>query len=725
MSLDPPTRLQEEFVLGTPSMTTIRAMFLLCLHHGVTLPVQEFPLLEGKDFLPGIETALRRVGFRLRTMRRANWRLAARLGSAYPALCEGRDGGWFILVHVVDLPNGPHAAILDPAREADGIQILPKAEFEARWTGTIVLATLRQTASSARRPFGLSWFLPPLWAQRKLLVGVATAVVVGNLISYFLPFLLQVMIDKVIGYHNWNTLFAVLAVYVFLVLFDASFSYVRQRLMFIAGGRIDAEIGSAVHGHLLALPLSVFETTPSGVLARNLQLTEKVRHFLSGRLFQTFLDTALMPVLLTLMALLSGVMTVAVLGFALTIAGLLAAFLPALQRRLSVLYDAEAVRQAHLVETLHNMRTVKALVLEGMRHGLWEKALVGSIRSQWSVGELSAAVSALTGLMERLMQVCVLGLGAALVLRGEITVGTLIAFMMLSGRVTGPLVQIVGLINEWQEAALAVRTLRGVMDHPPERGPESRPIMPPLAGAIRLEDLRFTYPGAPTPALDGISLEIGAGQVIGVVGRSGSGKTTLTRLLQGIGSPQSGRILFDGHDIRHIDLDHLRRSVGIVLQENVLFRGTLRENISIARPGSGHEVVMRAASLAGATEFIERLPKGLDTPVEEGGANLSGGQRQRIALARALLADPPILILDEATSALDPESEALVNRNIAAIARGRTVIVVSHRISSLSRSDAILVLDRGKIEDFAPHSVLLTRSETYRQLWCQQAGHEE
>ena len=718
-------RQQEDIALGSPQMTALRGLFLICLHHGVTLPVTEIPSLEEGSIAPKIETTFQRAGFRTRQITGGNWRSAKGLGSAYPALCEGKDGRWFILAHTVDLPAGPHAAILDPAREGEGILFLPQTEFEARWSGRLILARLRKTETSARRPFGLGWFMPALLEQRALFGGVAVAVLAGNLIAFSLPFLMQVMIDSVISSHSWNTLAAVLSVYVFLVLFDAAFSYVRQRLMQICGGRLDARIGAAVHAHLLSLPLSVFETTAAGVLARNMQLTEKIRHFLVGRLFQTMLDAALLPVLLTLLALLSGLMTLVVLGFALTIAGLLALFLPALQRRLSALYDAEAGRQAHLVETLHNMRTVKALVLEGTRRGLWETALARTIRSQWQVGELSATVSALTSLMERLMQVAVLGLGAEQVLSGSISVGTLVAFMMLSGRVTGPLVQIVGLINEWQEAALAVRTLRGVMDHPPERGPEVRPIRPPLRGAIRIEDLCFTYPGTATPALDHLTLDIAAGQVIGIVGRSGSGKTTLTRLLQGIGSAQSGRILYDGNDARHIDLDHLRRSVGIVLQENVLFRGTLRENIALARPDASHEAVLRAATLAGAAEFIDRLPQGLDTPVEEGGANLSGGQRQRIALARALLADPPILILDEATSALDPESEAVVNRNLAAIAQGRTVIVVSHRMSSLARSDAILVLDRGRIEDFAPHAVLLARSTTYRHLWLQQAGQTE
>jgi len=715
--------LSQDFSIESPPMTALRALFLVCLHHGVTLPVAELPAFAGTSgFAPLIEEVLHRAGFRSRTLLRAGWRAASRLGTAYPALCEGRNGGWFILVHVVDTPEGPRAAIFDPARESAGLVLLTQADFISRWSGTLVIVQPGKVVEQAREPFGLRWFLPALRDQAGLLAGVGVAVVAGNLIAFTLPFLFQVMIDKVIAYSAWTTLATVVAVYVFLALFDAAFSYVRQRLMLIAGGRIDATIGAAVHAHLMALPLSVFETTAAGVLARNMQLTEKVRHFLTGRLFQTLLDAALLPILLTLLALLSGVLTAIVLAFALTIAGVLAAAMPALQRRLTALYEAEADRQAHLVETLHSMRTVKALVLETPRRTLWEDALARTIRRQWDVGGLGAAAGALTGLLERLMQVAIIGAGAALALAGDLTVGSLVAFTMLAGRVTGPLVQIVGLVHEWQEARLAVATIRGMMDHPPERGPEARPARPALTGAIRIEDLRFTYPGTASPALDGVTVDIPPGLVIGVVGRSGSGKTTLTRLLQGIGAPQSGRILFDGIDLRHIDLEHLRRSVGVVLQDNLLFRGTLRSNIAAARPAATDDQIARAASLAGATEFITRLPRGFDTPVEEGGANFSGGQRQRIAIARALITDPRILILDEATSALDPESEALVNHNLAAIAQGRTVIVVSHRMSSLVRADMILVLDQGRVEDFAPHDVLVLRSPTYRHLWLQQAG---
>ncbi|MCE8442379.1 peptidase domain-containing ABC transporter, partial [Rhodovulum sulfidophilum] len=295
--------------------------------------------------------------------------------------------------------------------------------------------------------------------------------------------------------------------------------------------------------------------------------------------------------------------------------------------------------------------------------------------------------------------------------------------ILLSGRVSGPLVQIVGLINEWQEAALSIRMLRKIMDHPPERQDDDKLAQPMLSGTLELREVGFAYPGAATPALDRVSFAVAPGQVVGIVGRSGSGKTTLTRLIQGIETPQQGLILFDGIDIRNIALAALRRQVGIVLQDNLLFRGTVRDNIAVAVPGAPLEAVLRAATMAGADEFIRRLPKGFDTMVEEGGANLSGGQRQRIAIARALLADPRILILDEATSALDPESEALVNRNLTAIAHGRTMIVVSHRLSSLVRADQIMVLDQGRLLDMAPHETLLARCETYAALWRQQTEH--
>ena len=720
MSISDPG-LARELALREHQMSALRAAFLIAAHHGVALKPEDLPKLAEGDLVPSVTASLTRAGLRTRLLQRCTWATAAGLGTAYPALIPKRDGSWVILILTMD--QGEVAAILDPAQEAQGVQMVPRARFLADWGGRILLVQPSAAAATEQQPFGLAWFLPALRAQSGLLAGVAMAVILGNLISFSLPLLFQVLIDRVIAHQAWNTLVAVVVIFITLALFDAGFCYTRQRLMLIAGGKVDAMIGARAFAHLLSLPLSVFETTPAGVMTRHLQQTEKIRTFLTGRLFQTLLDAAFLPLLLGILSLISGSLTLIVLGFATAIAACIGALLPIFRRRLNALYAAEAERQAHLVETLHNMRAVKSLVLEPGRRRTWEDNLAAALRRQWEVGEIGALASAATGLLEKLMQVSVIGYGAALVLEAQLSVGALVAFLMLAGRVTGPLVQIVGLINEYQEAALSVRMLAGVMNQKPERGVHARPARHPIGGRLLLDQVSFTYPGAATPALDRISLEVTPGQVIGVVGRSGSGKTTLTRLIQGIENPQAGLIQVDGVDIRQIDLEHLRRSLGVVLQENLLFRGTIRDNIATARPEAGLEEVLIAAKLAGAEDFIRRLPQGFDTRVEEGGANLSGGQRQRIAIARALMASPRILVFDEATSALDPESEAVVNRNLAAIARGRTVIMVSHRLSALVRADAIVVLDQGRVVAMAPHGRLLESCDIYRHLWQQQTAH--
>ena len=716
-------KLGQELALQERRLSALRATFLVASHHGIALRPEDLPTLVDGDMTASVAGALTKAGFRTKLIEGCSWQMAAELGTAYPALVPLADGRWVILVLVVVKDAGPMAAILDPTAEQDGIKLLPKAQFLAQWSGRLLLAQPAATTKAASKPFGLSWFLPALAAQKSLLAGVVVAGLAGNLIAFSLPLMFQAILDRVVAHQAWNTLATVVAIFVILALFDAGFSYARQRLMMVAGGKVDAIIGARTFAHLLSLPLVAFETVPAGVMARHIQQTEKIRAFLTGRLFQTGLDAAFLPLLLLILATLSPGLTLLVLGFALAIAGCIGLLLPFFRSRLNALYQAEGERQAHLVETLHNMRAVKSLVLEPARRRVFEDSLAASLRRQWDVGAMGAFAGAATGLLEKLMQISVVGFGAALVLQGQMTVGALVAFLMLSGKVSGPLVQIVGLINEYQEAALSVRMLAGVMDQCPERGLHTRPARHDITGRLSFDQVSFTYPGALTPALDRLTVEVTAGQVIGVVGRSGSGKTTLTRLIQGIEVPQTGLIQIDGVDLRQIDLEHLRRNIGVVLQENLLFRGTIRDNIAMARPGASPEEVGLAARLAGADDFIRRLAKGYDTPVEEGGSNLSGGQRQRIAIARALMGAPKVLIFDEATSALDPESEALVNRNLQAIAKGRTLIIVSHRLSSLVKSDAILVLDQGRVVDMAPHKLLLERCTIYRHLWQQQTEH--
>jgi ATP-binding cassette subfamily B protein len=418
-----------------------------------------------------------------------------------------------------------------------------------------------------------------------------------------------------------------------------------------------------------------------------------------------------MPALLVLLMIYSLRLTGIVLGFALLICAFMAILVPIYRRRLNALYQAEGSRQTHLIESIHGIRTIKSLALEPLRQVEWDRATVFAVRSHGAVGRLAAVANALTNALDKLMQVSIMSIGA------------LVAFTMLAGRVSGPLVQMIGLINEYQEIALSVRMLATVLDHPPERPPDQRGLTPPINGAVEFDAVTFRYPNSGTAALDRMSFRIEEGQMVGLVGRSGSGKTTVTRLLQGLQTAQEGAIRLSGVDIRHIDLPHLRQGVGVVLQDSFLFRGTLGENIAAARPDADMQEIINCARLAGAEEFIERLPLAYDTFIEEGATNLSGGQRQRIAIARALLRQPRLLIFDEATSALDPESEAVVQNGLNDLRQGRTMLIVSHRLSSLVTADAILVLDQGRAVDFAPHAVLHERCAIYRHLWDQQTQH--
>jgi ATP-binding cassette subfamily B protein len=343
-----------------------------------------------------------------------------------------------------------------------------------------------------------------------------------------------------------------------------------------------------------------------------------------------------------------------------------------------------------------------------------------SVRRRGSVGHFGIVAGTVTNGLSSLLTLSLMTVGVLEVFGGNLSLGALIAFNMLSGRVTGPLLQIVSLINEYQQMALSVRMLGTVMDYPPERDPDQQGIKPPITGELEFQNVTFRYEGTVTPALSRVSFRVETGQVIGVVGRSGSGKTTITRLIQGLHTAQEGLIQLNGTDIRHMDLQHLRRSIGVVLQDNILFRGTIRDNIAAGNPEAPFEEVMEVARLAGADEFIDRLPRSYETLIEESASNFSGGQRQRIAIARALLLKPNLLLFDEATSALDPESEAIVQQNLDDISKGRTLIIVSHRLSSLVNADAILVLDKGEVVDFAPHGDLVERCAIYRHLWEQQ-----
>jgi ATP-binding cassette subfamily B protein len=639
------------------------------------------------------------------------------LQGVFPLLVSLKDGGACLLAGMHKEANGFSAALIDP--RSPGIRKISRAEFEPVWSGEAYFLAPDRVASADADSFSIRWFLPEIFREQGTFRDIAVATFAISLVALGLPIFVQLVIDKVLVHQNMSTLFVLTLGVVLSIVFESIFTYLRQFLLLSATRKIDMRLSRQSFAKLLSLPVDYFEQRTAGLVTRQVQQVQTIRNFLTGALFFTALESVMFFIFLPVLIWYSAELTLIVVTIAIVLALTILALVGPFRRRLDRLAAAESVRQGMLVENIHGMRTVKALAIEPTQRRKWEDRTAECIELSLGVAKISITAQALTQFLQRLMSVAVIGFGAWLVFERELSVGALIAFQMLSGRVTGPLVSMVGLVHEYQQVIVSTNMLADVMNHPSEQrgGGGLRPL---IAGALEIDSVTFAYPGSSLPALDQVSLSIRAGEIVGVVGRSGSGKTTFARLLQSLNVAQKGVIRLDGIDLREIDLAWLRRNVGVVLQDNFIFRGTIRENIAIARPSASMEEVVQAARAAGADEFIERLPQGFDTVLEENASNLSGGQRQRLAIARALLMRPKVLIFDEATSALDPESESIVMKNLSKIASGRTVILISHRLSTLVRADRIAFFEQGKLLATQPHAVLLNSCEPYSKLWKQQ-----
>jgi ATP-binding cassette, subfamily B, bacterial HlyB/CyaB len=704
--------------------TCLRCLVSVARHHGIELSVERLRHTYAIADVPIPHALLLRMakeaGLRAR-FARLTWDMLARLGQAYPALARLANGNWVVVAAAGKNAAGEEAVeVFDPLAERPDPLVVAKADFCANWGGEVVVAKRSRALPDTPRPFGFRWFVPELLRQRRLFGEVAIAALMLYALGLVVPIFFQLVIDKVLVHESFTTLYVLTIGVTTALVFDAAFTFLRRFLLLFATNKVDIRVATRTFAHLLGLPISFFERISAGVLVKHMQQASRVREFLTGRLFLTVLDAISLFVFLPVLFFYSAKLTFLVLGFAAAIAVVIALLVGPFRRRLYALYQAEALRQGLLVETVHGMRTVKSLAIEPLQKRVWDDRSAQSVAMRFRVEKISATAQSVTGFTEKLMSVAIIGFGALDVFNGAMTVGALVAFNMLAGRVSGPLVQIVTMVHEYQEVALAVQMLGEVMNQKPERDNARPGLRPELTGQIEFENVTFRYGAEGAPALDDVSFVIPAGSMFGIVGRSGSGKTTLTRLIQGLYPIQQGLLRIDGFDARELDLVHLRAGIGVVLQDNFLFRGTVRDNIACVTPDATFEQVTQAARMAGADEFIERLPRGYDTILEENAENLSGGQKQRLAVARALITDPRILILDEATSALDPESEMIIRQNLRRIASGRTVIIVSHRLSMLADAEAILVLDRGRVADLGRHDQLLAQCATYRQLWNQQ-----
>ena len=709
--------------------TSLQCLALVARHHGVDVSVDrlihDYSLEEEEPTLRRILRIAKEQGLKSRHLR-MTWKQLCKVDQAFPAIARLTNGNYIILVGVRQHENEAgdvvdQVAVFDPLADRADFIFLGRDDFEKNWNGEIILSKKKVSMLDADQPFSLRWFIPEVVKQRTAFIDVAIAALFIHFIGLVVPLFFQIVIDKVLVNYALATLQVLTIGIVCALGFDGVLNFMRSFLLLHATSKIDVRVATRTFGHMLRLPMNYFEQTTAGVLTKHMQQTNKIREFLTGSLFLTALDSTALLVFLPILYFYSATLTGVVLLFSLLLAINIGALLGPYRRRLEALYNAEGERQAMLVETIHGIQTVKALSMEPVQRKNWDEVSARAVAMHYKVGKISITATTVSKFLEKLLTVMIIWFGANMVFGKTLSVGELVAFQMISGRVTGPLVQLVSLVHSYQEAALSVRMLGSVMNRPAEEG-IGRGLRPAVQGKIEFENVSFSYTPASPPALDGVDIDFEKGKVIGVVGRSGSGKTTLTRMIQGMYQPQSGIIRYDNLDIRELDIAHLRQNIGVVLQDNFLFRGTVRENIAMAKTNCSFQEVVYVAKLAGADEFVERMPQSYDTMLEENGSNLSGGQKQRLAIARALLKDPRILIFDEATSALDPESEAIVQQNLNRIAKGRTVIIVSHRLSTLTGCDAIVVLERGKVEAIGPHRQLLQKSKVYQELWHQQMG---
>jgi HlyB family type I secretion system ABC transporter len=708
-----------------PLLARLAAVMNVARYHGVELDPQSIKLNADEEAPspPVLIDWLRESGLWARGLQ-LTFKQLMRIDDPAPVILLLDDGGAALLVG----RNTEHGVLLlrDPrAAAGDAPVVVDEMRLKQVWSGGTLLVRATRKGAEEEQPFSLTMLIRLVWGEKRILRDIAIASVTITILSILPILMIMTTLNTVVQYHSFNTLILIVTVLIVALGFEMVLSWSRKLLTVVLGAKLDARLNLLIFDRLLTLPIDFFERNQAGELAYKMAQIYQVRDFLTGRLMTTFIDVFMVLLLLPILFYMNVMLATTVLVASICVSLVIFAFLRPMSRMTNRIIAAESAKGSVMVESIYGIRTVKALALEPMRAADWDRRVAETAELNLDAGKLANWPATLTMPFQRYAQAGVLALGAyeAISTNSPLVIGSLFGFMMLGGRVAGPLVSLAGLVEDVQRARSAIGQVASVLNRPTEKRALAQGLRPKFEGGITFEDVTFQYEGTKSPALEHVSFSIPAGTMLGLVGRSGSGKSTITRLLQGINREYTGAIKIDGTDMREINLRHLRKNFGMVLQDNFLFRGSVRDNILAGRPGLSFEDAVQAARMAGAEEFIERLPNGYDTHIQEGSPNLSGGQKQRLAIARAVVSDPRVLILDEATSALDPESEALVNANLLRIAKGRTMVIVSHRLSSLMDCDLIMVLDKGRVIDVGPHTELVERCAIYRHLWLQQNRH--
>jgi ATP-binding cassette, subfamily B, bacterial HlyB/CyaB len=628
-----------------------------------------------------------------------------------PALAVLRSGGFAVIGKVTD------EHVLMQGMNDGAPRLLDLRAFQAEWSGRIILLAKRATLSDTARRFNLGWFWSALDKYRHILIEVLLASFVIQLFGLATPMIFQTVIDKVLVHRGLSTLEVMVAGLALIAVFEAVLSGLRTYLFSHTSNRIDVELGGRVFRHLMRLPLAYFESRRVGDSVARVRELETIRQFITSSSVTLVLDLAFCAVFIGVMFVYSATLAFVVCAALPLYALLSVATTPAFRRRLDEKFRRGAENQAFLVESVTGVETIKAMAVEPQMQRRWEEQLASYVGASFAASQVGNWATQTAGLLNKGVGALTLFLGAGLVIDNKMTVGELVAFNMLASQVSGPVLRLVQVWQDFHQVRLSVERLGDILNTPVEpHGESAQASQPQLDGAIEFERVVFRYSVRTQPVLRDVSLKIPAGQVVGIVGPSGSGKSTIAKLAQRLYQPEAGRVLVDGVDTAVLDPSWLRRQIGVVLQENILFNRSVRENIALADPALPMEQVIAAAKLAGAHDFICRMPQGYDTAIGERGVSLSGGQRQRIAIARALVGDPRILIFDEATSALDYESESIIQSNMRDIVKGRTVLIIAHRLSTVRSADRILTIENGAIAEDGTHEQLIAGGGRYAVL---------
>ncbi len=608
------------------------------------------------------------------------------------------------------------------ASPSQGFVELPASKLDKAFPEGIELLLLDRTNTTPEQKFGPAWFWPALKRYRTVLVQVLAASFVIQLFTLANPLLIQVIIDKVINQRSLDTLQVLGIALVAVTILEGVLGSLKTFLFAETTNRIDQRLGAEVIDHLLRLPLGYFDKRPVGELGSRISELEKIRNFLTGQALTTVLDAAFSVIYIVVMLFYSWLLTLIALAVLPIQEGLTLLGAPLFRRQYRKTAEANAKTQSHLVEVLTGIQTVKSQNVEMVSRYTWQERYAEYISSTFEKTISGTALTQTSQVLQKISQLLVLWVGATLVLSGELTLGQLIAFRIISGYVTQPLLRLSTIWQSIQELKVSFERLADVIDTPQESNEldKAKVPLPSLQGDVSFENLSFSFSKSSPPVLNDIDLNVKAGTFVGIVGQSGSGKSTLMKLLPRLYAPDQGRILIDGYDIDKVELYSLRRQIGIVPQDPLLFSGSVSENIALTQPDIANDTIVTAAKIACAHDFIMELPSGYSTPVGERGASLSGGQRQRIAIARTLLANPKLLVMDEATSALDYETERKVCDNLINALHDCSVFFITHRLSTVRRADRIVVMHQGAIVEQGSHDDLMEKRGRYYALYRQQ-----